>query len=167
MRVNSEIISQQVKLVDNGDNKGVQLISRAEALQLAEKQGLDLVALNDDEIPVVKIVDYNKFMYEKHKKEKENKKKAKLNSQELKEIRITESIADNDLKTKAKNIDRILKDGDKVKMSIRYRGRSIKNISGGTEKLKKLLSLVTFSYKIDKDIKTEGNTVSMIIAPLK
>lgn len=165
--INNEIKAKEVRLVGD-EEKGVRVISTVEAQKLADEQGLDLICIsNHGDIPVVKIGDYNKFIYEKQKKEKENKKKAKLNSQELKEIQISDSIAENDLKTKAKNIDRILKEGDKVKLSIRYKGRMARYVSEGIEKVENLEQLVTYKHKIDKPAKIEGNTVSMVVSPLK
>ena len=164
--INTEIKAKEVRLVTEGE--GAVIVKTVDALRDAEEQGLDLICINNSgDIPVVKIGDYNKFLYEKQKKEKENKKRAKMNSQELKEIQISDSIAENDLKIKAKNIDRILKEGDKVKLSIRYKGRMARYVSEGVEKIEELEQLVTFKHKIDKPAKIEGNTVSMVISPLK
>lgn len=163
--INEEIKSVEVRLVQGSESN---VISTKEAIEIAEKEGLDLVCINDKvEIPIVIIEDYGKYCYEKLKKEKENKKKARENKQDLKEIQITESTALNDLRTKAKNIDRILKDGDKARLSIRYKGRTIRNISGGPEKLNSLIALITVPFNIDRPIKIEGNTVSTIVTPIK
>lgn len=165
--INNEIKAKEVRLVGD-EGTGARVISTVEALRLADEQGLDLICVSDHgEIPVVKIGDYNKFIYEKQKKEKENKKKAKMNSQELKEIQISDSIAENDLKTKAKNIDRILKEGDKVKLVIKYKGRMARYVSEGVERIEALEQMVTFKHRIDKPAKIEGNTVSMVVSPLK
>ena len=165
--INTEIKAKQVRLV-NSETKGASIVNTVDALRDAEEQGLDLICINGSgDIPVVMIGDYSKYLYEKQKKEKENKKKAKLNSQEIKEIQISDSIAENDLKTKAKNIDRILKEGDKVKLSIRYKGRMARYVSEGVERIEALEQMVTFKHKIDKPAKIEGTTVSMVISPLK
>ena len=164
--INNEIKARQVRLVT--DDRGAVIVNTVDALRDAEEQGLDLICINQSgEIPVVMIGDYSKYLYEKQKKEKENKKKAKLNSQEVKEIQISDSIAENDLKTKAKNIDRILKEGDKVKLSIRYKGRMARYVNEGVERIEALEQMVTFKHRIDKPAKIEGTSVSMVIAPLK
>jgi len=165
--INKMLQTEKVRLLveTKEENK---VLTLEEAIKLSEEQGLDLICINSNsELPVVKICDSKKYEYEQKKKAKENAKKAKMNSQDTKEIQITESTADNDLKTKAKHIDRFLKDNDKVKLSIRYKGRSIRNIAGGESKLNHLLTFVTVEYKVDKQVRTEGNTVSVTLAPIK
>lgn len=164
--INEEIKAKVINLVSN-ENHLVEM-SRDEALKLAEESGQDLICLNECKgIPVCKIGDYNKLVYEKQKKAKENQKKARLNSQTTKEIRISENIAENDLKTKAKNIDRILKEGDKVTISIRYKGRTIRHIADGPSKIQKLASLVSEKYITEKTPVISGNQVFMLISPYK
>lgn len=166
-RACERITAAKVKLV--GENREVSIVDTSVLLKEAKESGQTVVVLNNkEEIPVVKLVDdYNKYLYEKQKKEKENKKRARLNSQDIKEIQISPDIAQHDLEVKAKNIDRILNDGDKVRLVIKYKGRSIRLIGTGEEKLNNLCSLITVKYKIDKPSKTEGNKVAMQIAPIK
>lgn len=160
-----EIKTSNVVLVSED---GLAEMSTEAAKAEAEKQGLDLVVVNEkDGKTLVKILDYNKYKYEKAKQSKENKKKQRLNTQDLKEIQISDAIAQHDLEIKAKNIDRILSDGDKVQISIKYKGRAIRNITQGPEKLQQLVNLVTVKYKIDKTPKIEGNRVNMAISPVK
>lgn len=158
---NNRIKSRQVKLIIAGEEP--KLISTDEAMEMADEQGLDLVVVNDkDDIPYVKIMDYQKYVYEQKKKQKNNKKN---NRQSVKEVRITAGIADNDLKVKAKAIDRILSDGDKVSIQIRYPGRMIRLIGKGYEKIEQILSMLTTKYKIEREAKIAGNTITIIIKP--
>lgn len=160
-----EIKTNEVVLVSED---GLVEMSAEAAKAEAEKQGLDLVVVNEkDGKTMVKILDYSKYKYEKAKQNKENKKKQRLNTQSLKEIQISDAIAQHDLEIKAKNIDRILSDGDKVQISIKYKGRAIRNIKQGPEKLQQLVNLVTVKHKIDKTPKIEGNRVIMVISPVK
>ncbi len=163
--INHEIQSDYVNVVGE---EGLTKMTLDEAIRLAEETGEDVVMVNNSrDIPVVKIMEYSKYLYDKKKKEKDNRKKSRMSSQDTKEIRISDSIAENDIMVKAKNVDRILKDGDKVKITIRYKGRLIRQINEGPEKIKYLVSKVTEEFKIDKEPKIEGNIVSMIIAPSK
>ena len=165
--VNNEIKSKMVNVVAE-DGKGLRLMKLSEAIELAEQTGEDVVCLNDkSDIPVVKIMDYGKFQYEKSKKAKDNKKKSRLNAQGTKEIIISDSIAEHDLIIKANNIDRLLKDGNKVRLTIRYKGRSIRLIEQGPSKLQTLASHLKHPYRIDSTPKIEGNKVVMCVVPDK
>lgn len=165
--INTEIKTKEVRLVSE-EHKGTTVVKTEDALREAQEQGLDLICVSTQgDIPVVKIGDYSKYCYEKQKREKENKKKAKQNSQELKEIQISDSIAENDMRTKAKNVDRLLKEGNKVKLSIRYKGRMMKFINEGPKRIEALKEMVSINYKIDKPVRIDGNTVSMVLAPAK
>ena len=153
-----EIKSSVVNVIME-DGKINQMVTK-EAQKLAEEQGLDLILLNNSgDVPVVKIGDY--------KKAKESKKRQKASSQTLKEIQISDSIAEHDLEIKAKSVDRLLSEGHKVQLSIRYKGRAIAFIKGGIEKLEHLESRVTVNHKIDKAAKISGNQVTMMISPTK
>lgn len=106
-------------------------------------------------------MDYEKWVYEQKKKEKANKKP----KQQTKEVKFGDATQENDLRTKAKTIDRILSDGDRVRVEIMYRGRQIAYISRGMEKMETLKSYITESYVVDKPAKIEGNKVFMVLAP--
>ena len=165
--INNEIKASVVMVV-NSESRELTKMLLQDAIRLAEETGEDVVMVNDrEQPPIVKIADYNKLLYEKQKKDKENKKKQRANAQNLKEIQISDSIADHDLKIKAKNADRILNEGNKVSLVIRYKGRSIRFISEGPEKLQKLVDLITVNNKVEKPAKIEGNRVSMVISPVK
>jgi len=168
--VNREIKHDVVNVVDSETHRLTKM-SLDDAIALAEETDEDVILVSDkDEIPVVRIYDYNKYLYDKAKKEKEQKKKNKQNSMDTKEIRLGTDIAENDLKTKVKSIDRILNDRNRVKISIRYRGRQVKQISDGVEKLQNVLNVLNKynkSYTIIKAPAIEGQVVAMTIEPLK
>lgn len=162
--INNEIKAVEVRVVS--DDKRVEQMKLSDAIKLAEQTGEDVILLNDkSDIPVVKIDRYDKFMYERQKKEKEMRKKQKSKVQQLKEIHISDSIATHDMETKAKNIDRLLKDGDKVQIVIKYKGRLINQIGKGKERIQSLLDMVTEIYKVDVPCRIEGNKVSITIKP--
>lgn len=163
--VNRQIRSSVVDVVGLEGQKGPARMSLDNAIALAEQTGEDVVCVNPkSEVPIVRIMEYDKYIYEKQKKEKENKKK---NRQTLKEIQISDSIMEHDLLTKAKNIDKFINAGDKVRLVIRYKGRAIKMIQQGPSKLQALANKVTANYIIEKTPLIEGNRVTMIIAPEK
>jgi translation initiation factor IF-3 len=157
----------KVSLIVN-PGEGLTEMSLNDALDLAEERELDLVCISEkDGLVITKLADYNKLIYERQKREKENKKKARLNSQETKEIQIRDSIAEHDLQVKANNISRILNEGDKVRLVITYKGRSIKLIDEGADKLLALADKISTPYNIEKQPKKEGNKVAMVVAPVK
>ena len=161
--VNSEIKAKRVKVIN--EEKGVTEMSIKEALTMAQERGMDLINLTPNlEVPTVKIGDYSKYLYEKKKKEKENKKKQKAKTSDIKEIQLNCDIAQHDMSIKAKNIDRILLEGDKVNLVVKYNGRTVKTISNGPKILNSLLSYVKSKYKIERDIKIENNRVTMCIS---
>lgn len=163
--INHEIKSDYVNVVSENCLTKMTL---DEAINLAEETGEDVILINNNsEIPVVKIMDYNKFIYEKKKREKDKQKKNRMTTQETKEIRISDSIAEHDIMVKAKSIDRILHEGDKVKLVIRYKGRLIRQINEGPDKLRYLASKLIEKYKVDKEPFITGNTVIMVVAPCK
>ena len=139
-------------------------MSLKQALTMAEELNMDLVQLsNNRDVSTCKILDYNKYIYEQKKKERHNNSK---NKQELKEVRINDGTADNDLKTKAKTVDRILHEGDKVKIVVTYKGRMIKLAdTRGKAKLTEFEPLVIEPHNIDMAPKLEGNRVYMILSP--
>lgn len=158
--INNEIKSKEIRLITENGNE---ILKTKDAIKMANAEGLDLICISPNaEIPVCKIGDYSKYLYEQKKKEKENKKKQK--QVETKEIKIGDSTEFNDLKTKAKQIDKFLTSGNKVKLSIRYKGRAIRMIAEGPEKLQNLMDLLTVEYIIDAPMKTAGNMVFVTIA---
>ncbi len=159
--VNNEIKSKEIRLITENSNE---ILTTKDAIKMAENMELDLICINPNaEVPVCKIGDYSKYLYEQKKREKENKKKQK--PIETKEIKIGDCTEINDLKTKAKQIDKFLTSKNKVKLSIRYKGRSVVHINEGPAKLNVLIELITADFIVDSPAKIVGNTVYMIIAP--
>ena len=161
--INNEIKAKEVRLITENGND---VIKTAEAIIMAEDEGLDLICINPNvDVPICKIGDYSKYLYEQKKKEKETKKKSKLTQVETKEIRISDSIEINDLKTNAKMIDKFLTSKNKVRLTIHYRGRAITYINEGAKKLENLTNFVSVPFIVDTPSKIMGNQVSMTIAP--
>lgn len=161
--LNEKIKAAKVNLIVDGEHP--KLMATSEALEIANEQGLDLVVVNDKgEIPFVKIMDYSKFKYEKQKKQKKNVQKNKV---EVKEIRLTPNIAENDLNVKVKKAEKILNGGDKLMVTIKYPGRMIKLINQGEGRLKEFAEKIQLKYKIDRPAKVNGYAVSMVLSPLK
>lgn len=136
----------------------------SQAQEIADEQGLDLVQLSTDgDVAVCKLMNYDKFLYEQKKKDKLNKKCR----QELKEVRFSDVIAENDARVKAKTVERLLNEGDKVKLTIIYKGRLMKFISRGLDKVAEFEKMVNVEHTVDKQPAIEGNRVYMIISPKK
>ncbi len=148
----------------NGEMRGI--ISIDEALDIANDAGLDLVNVSPNaEPPVCKILDYGKFRYELQKKDKQNKKNQKVT--EIKEIRLSPSIEDHDVQVKAKTAAKFLKDGDKLKVSLRFRGRERDFTDKGYEVMMKFAELVSEYGVIEKQPKMEGRRMNMFLGPKK
>ena len=142
------------------------IMSAKEAQKIASKQDLDLVKVSPDaKPPVCKILDYGKFKYQQQRREKENKKKQKTVT--LKEIRTSVRVQDHDLEVKAKNARKFLKNGDKVKVSVRFRGREMAYVERGRDVLIKFAGMVDEYGKIEKQPKLEGRNYTMTLAPIK
>lgn len=116
-----------------------------------------------DGVATCKIMNYSKFVYAQEKRARANKK----TKQETKEIRLSDTIADNDLKTKAKQADKFMSSGDKVQITIPYKGRQMAYINHGKEVMKHFQEFLTCEYKIIKPVKIEGNHVFMMIEAAK
>ena len=145
-----------------GDQLGI--MTSAAALALAEEKNLDLVKIAPNAVPpVCKIMDYGKFRFEQLKKEKEARKNQKV--VEVKEIRMSPSIDTNDFNTKVKNAQKFLKDGNRVKVTVRFRGREMAHTSLGADLLKKFGSDCAELATVAKDAKLEGRNMSMFLSP--
>lgn len=162
-RVNGEITSPKVRLVDeNGEMIGV--VTRFEGMQMAQKAGLDLVEVSPNaEPPVCKILDYGKYKYEQQKKRAEAKKKQKV--VDIKEIQMRPGIDENDFQVKCRAIHRFIDDGDKVKITMRFRGREISHHEIGMEVLKRLCEMFEETAKIEQLPRLEGKQMIMVLAP--
>lgn len=161
--INEEIRDKELRVIDN---EGTQLgiMSLEDALNLANERKLDLVNVSPNaKPPVCKILDYGKYRYELQKREKEAKKKQKVTS--VKEIRLSTFIEAHDIQVKAKTATKFLKDGDRVKVSLRFRGREKDYASKGLEVMKKFAESVASVGTIDKKPEFEGRSLIMIVAP--
>ena len=146
----------------DGDQLGI--MTSAAALALAEEKELDLVKIAPNATPpVCKIMDYGKFRFEQLKKEKEAKKNQHV--VEVKEIRMSPRIDTNDFNTKVKNAMKFLKDGNRVKVTVRFRGREMAHTSLGADLLKKFGSDCAELATVAKDAKLEGRNMSMFLSP--
>lgn len=162
-RVNDEISAQNIRLIDaEGEQVGV--VSREDALSRAFAVGLDLVEISPNaEPPVCKILDYGKFKYEIQKKKAEAKKKQKVI--EIKEIKVRPNIDDNDYDIKMRAVRRFLEDGDKVKVTLRFRGRELAHQDLGAKVLDRIRDEVADLAKVEQFPKMEGRQMIMVIAP--
>src|SRR3954469_6750039 len=161
-RINSFIRVPQVRLV--GDNVEVGVYPTQEALRMAQAQQLDLVEISPNaDPPVCKIIDYNKFLYDKKKKEKEMKSKSKAS--EVKEIRFTPGTDDHDFDFKAKHAEKFLKDGNKVKAYVQFKGRAIQFKERGELLLLKFADRLKEAGVLEGMPKMEGKRMLVMFAP--
>jgi translation initiation factor IF-3 len=161
-RINHLIRVPEVRLV--GDNITVGVYPTQKALQIAQQLGLDLVEISPQAVPpVCKAIDYNKFLYEKKRKEKEMKAKSK--SAELKEIRFTPNTDDHDFDFKAKHAENFLKEGNKVKAYVQFKGRAIQFKERGELVLLKFAERLQEIGQVEGLPKLEGKRMLMIISP--
>ncbi|MFD2671202.1 translation initiation factor IF-3 [Marinicrinis sediminis] len=161
--VNGDIRAREVRLINaNGDQLGIKPIR--EALQLASESNLDLVAVAPTaKPPVCRIMDYGKYRYEMQKKDKEARKNQKI--VDLKEVRFSATIEEHDLQTKLRNVIKFLNSGDKVKCSIRFRGREITHASIGEKVLIRVAKEVEEHAVMERRPKLEGRSMIMILGP--
>lgn len=160
--VNEQIRAKEVQVIDeNGEKKGVMNIN--DALDLAFDKKLDLVLVSPNlEVPVCKIMNYGKYKFEQAKKEKEAKKKQKV--LEVKEIRVTPNIEEHDFGFKSKNARKFLQDGNKVKITVRFRGREVNNSKAGEMVLNKFIENLEDVSIVEKSPKLEGRNMFTILA---
>jgi translation initiation factor IF-3 len=162
-RVNELITSKNVRLIDaRGTMIGV--VSTEDALQRAAEAGLDLVEVaGNAEPPVCKILDYGKLKYETQKKEAEARKKQKVIH--IKEIKMRPTIDDNDYDVKMRNVRRFLDEGDKVKVTMRFRGRELAHQELGSQVLDRVRTDLGELAKVESMPRMEGRQMVMVIAP--
>src|SRR6266496_3558550 len=161
-RINQFIRAPQVRLV--GDNVEVGVYSIQDALKMAQEQQLDLVEISPQaDPPVCKIIDYNKFLYEKKKKDKEMKANSKIS--EVKEIRFTPNTDEHDFNFKAKHAENFLKEGNKVKAYVQFKGRAIQFKERGELVLLKFAERLAEVGQPEGLPKLEGKRMLMIISP--
>jgi translation initiation factor IF-3 len=162
-RINDQIRSREVRLIDEtGQNVGV--VSRFDALERATAAGLDLVEISPDaQPPVVKILDYGKFKYQEQKKAAEARKKQKV--VEIKEIKMRPNIDDHDYDVKMRAIRRFFEEGDKVKVTLRFRGREMAHTELGMDLLRRVKADLLEISKVESEPKFEGRQMIMVLAP--
>jgi len=162
-RINEEIRAREVRVI-NSDGDQLGIFSSREALRLAEEKQLDLVEISPAaKPPVCKIMDFGKYKYEQSKREKEARKKQKIIC--VKEVKLRPNIEDHDFEVKAKNAIRFLKEGDKVKATIIFRGREIVHTQLGQKLLKRLAERVQDISLVERQPKLEGKNMIMILSP--
>ncbi|WP_343208403.1 translation initiation factor IF-3 [Anaerolentibacter hominis] len=159
--INEQIRDREVRLIgENGEQLGI--LSARDAYKLAQEANLDLVKIAPTaKPPVCKIIDYGKYKYELARKEKDAKKKQKVT--EVKEIRLSPNIDENDLNTKVSQARKFLDKGDRVKVALRFRGREMAHMASGKKILDKFYSLVQDISVVDKPPKLEGRSMIMFL----
>ena len=165
--INEQIRASQVLVIGpNGEQVGVKSIR--DALTLASYAGLDLVLMNGSaNPPVCKVMDYNKYRYEKNKKEKEALKRQKANYSETKEFRLSSVIDVGDFETKLRQVTKYLEKGDKIKISIKFKGRQMSHTELGQEVMERFASRLSTISDIMEKPKLDGRTMTMLLAPKK
>ncbi|MCA1009894.1 MULTISPECIES: translation initiation factor IF-3 [Halobacillus] len=164
MNVNEKIRAREVRLIDvNGEQLGVK--SRNEALDIAANANLDLVMVAPNaKPPVCRVMDYGKYRFEQQKKEKEARKKQTIIK--VKEIRLSPNIEEHDFNTKLRNARKFLSKGDKVKASVRFRGRAITHKELGQNVLERVAEECKDIAQVETKPKMEGRSMFLMLAPL-
>ena len=162
-RVNEQIEAEKVRVV-NADGEMVGVISKEEGIEIAVEAGLDLVEVSPNaDPPVCKVLDYGKYKYEAQKKANEARKKQKVI--DVKEIKMRPGIDEHDYQVKMRSVRRFLDEGDKVKMTIRFRGREMAHQELGMKVLDRVREDVDELAKVEQFPKSEGRLMTMVIAP--
>ena len=163
MRINEEIRAREVRVIGS-DGEQLGIMSGREAQQLAYEKHLDLVELAPTaKPPVCRIMDYGKYRYEQQKREKESRKKQK--TFDIKEVKLRPGIEEHDFNVKFKNAVRFLEDGDKVKVTIMFRGRELSHPDLGEVLLNKMAAQLKEMAVVERQPKLEGKNMIMIVAP--
>ena len=162
LRINEQIRVREIRLIDDeGNQKGI--VPTIDALRMARDEDLDLVEVSPNaNPPVCKILDFGKYRFEMEKKLRDSKKNQKV--LKLKEIRMQPKIGPGDLDTKAKHVQEFLDEGNKVKITIRFRGRELAHTELGYGVLQEVLKRLTSAYVVENPAAMEGKFMSMIIS---
>lgn len=163
MLVNEGIRARELRLIDsNGEQLGIK--SRAEALEIAARRNLDLVLVAPNaKPPVARIMDYGKYRFEQQKREKEARKNQKVIN--VKEVRFSPTIDEHDFNTKLRNARKFLEKGDKVKASLRFKGRAITHKEIGQKVLDRLAEECSDIAQVESKAKMEGRSMFLVLAP--
>lgn len=162
-QINEEIRDSEIRLIGStGEQLGI--MSAAEAQHIADEQGLDLVKISPQATPpVCKLMDYGKFRFEQGKREKEAKKNQHV--VEIKEVRMSPGIDIGDFNTKLKNAQKFVADGNRVKVSVRFRGREMAHTDIGRDLLVRFAEAIAETATLDKEPKMEGRSMSIFLSP--
>ena len=162
-QLNEEITDKEIRLIgENGEQLGI--VSGEEALRTAEEQGLDLVKISPQATPpVCKLMNYGKYKFEQSKREKEARKNQHV--VEVKEVRMSPGIDVGDFNTKLKNAQKFIADGNRVKVSVRFRGREMAHTDIGRDLLVRFAESVAEVANLDKEPKMEGRSMSIFLSP--
>ncbi|MFY9278708.1 MAG: translation initiation factor IF-3 [Caldicoprobacterales bacterium] len=163
LSVNEGIRDKEVRVIDvNGEQLGI--MSPKKALEIAQQRELDLVKVAPKaNPPVCRIMDYGKYRFDMAKKEKEARKHQRVIN--VKEVRLSANIEEHDMGVKARHADKFLKAGDKVKVTIRFRGREMAHTSIGYDVMNRFVEMITQEHSIERKPKLEGRNMIMILAP--
>ena len=163
MLINDEIREKEVRVIDS-DGSQLGILPLADALSKADAKNMDLVLIAPQaKPPACKIMDYGKYKFEQGKREKEAKKNQRIVN--IKEVRITPSIDVHDFNTKVNQTVKFLKSGDKVKVTVRFRGRELHHTQLGMDLLTKFAEAITEAGNVEKAAKLEGRNMTMVVAP--
>ncbi len=163
LRINEEIRAREVRVI-SPDGQQLGVLPVREALRLAHERHLDLVEIAPHaDPPVCRIMDYGKYKYEQSKKEREARKRQKI--VDIKEIRMSPKIEDHDFDVKARSAARFLSDGDKVKITVRFRGREIVHADLAKEMLEQLVAKLGPLCTVERPPRVEGRAMIMVLAP--
>lgn len=161
--LNEEICDKEIRLIGAGGEQ-LGIVSPTEALKMAEEQGLDLVKISPQAVPpVCKLMNYGKFKFEQGKREKEAKKNQHV--VEIKEVRMSPGIDIGDFNTKLRNAQKFIAGGDRVKVTVRFRGREMSHTDIGRTLLDKFAEQCAETATVDKTAKLEGRNMSMFLSP--
>jgi len=163
--INENIKAKQVRLIDaENENRGI--VSIKEALAVAEEAGLDLIEISPQaNPPVCKVLDYGKYRYEQQKRKNEAKKNQKI--VEIKELKLRPAIEEHDYEVKIKQAKKFLEQGNKVKFTMRFKGRELSANDLGKQILSQIVEDLDYCSKVDSEAKLEGRQMTMILAPQK
>ena len=161
--VNEQIRAKEVRLIDAEGNQ-VGIVSIQEAMEAAHEAGLDLINISPNAAPpVCRIADYGKYRYEQAKAERESKAKRKV--QELREVKLKPKVGDHDFDVKAKTVQRLIQDGDRVKVSLRFKGREVVHTDLAIKLLERLFEIVKDDAVITQKPILDGRQMVMVLAP--
>jgi translation initiation factor IF-3 len=164
-RVNERIYAITLRVLDH-EGKQIGVFPKQEALDLARKEGLDLVEVAPlASPPVVKLIDFKKFLYQEEKKRREEKKKSKV--ADTKEIRLGPFISENDLQVMIRRCQEFVTEGNKIRLVVKFKGREVTRSEFGLQVLRKVIAAVGDISKVDREPKMEGRQMVAILSPEK